>query len=73
MAAKTTIKYMPTRTFRGVRKSRGKARASAALVYIPKKIDSVVLGSVLQFSWEIKTKKNKQICQIKPIKNTDRD
>lgn len=57
MAAKTTIKYMPTRTFRGVRKSRGKARASAALVYIPKKIDSVVLGSVLQFSWEIKTEK----------------
>ena len=72
MAAKTTIKYMPTRTFRGVSKSRGKARASAALVYIPKKIDSIVLGSVLQFSWE-KTEKKKQICQIKPIKKTDRD
>ena len=50
---------MPTRTFRGVSKSRGKARASAALVYIPKKIDSVVLESVLQFSWEIKTEKKK--------------
>ena len=62
MAAKTTIKYMPTRTFRGVRKSRGKARASAALVYIPKKIDSVVLGSVLRFSWEIKTEtKNRYV------------
>lgn len=64
MAAKTTIKYMPTRTFRGVRKSRGKARASAALVYIPKKIDSVVLGSVLQFSWEIKTEKNNRYVKL---------
>ena len=50
---------MPTRTFRGVSKSRGKARASAALVYIPKKIDSVVLESVLQFSWENKDRKKK--------------
>lgn len=64
MAAKTTIKYMPTRTFRGVRKSRGKARASAALVYIPKKIDSVVLGSVLQFSWEIKTEKKTRYVKL---------
>lgn len=64
MAAKTTIKYMPTRTFRGVRKSRGKARASAALVYIPKKIDSVVLGSVLQFSWEIKTEKKNRYVKL---------
>lgn len=61
MAAKTTIKYMPTRTFRGVRKSRGKARARAALVYIPKKIDSVVLESVLQFSWEKTEKKNRYV------------
>lgn len=64
MAAKTTIKYMPTRTFRGVRKSRGKARASAALVYIPKKIDSVVLESVLQFSWEIKQKKKNRYVKL---------
>lgn len=64
MAAKTTIKYMPTRTFRGVRKSRGKARASAALVYIPKKIDSIVLGSVLQFSWEIKTEKKTRYVKL---------
>lgn len=64
MAAKTTIKYMPTRTFRGVRKSRGKARASAALVYIPKKIDSVVLESVLQFSWEIKTEKKNRYVKL---------
>lgn len=64
MAAKTTIKYMPTRTFRGVRKSRGKARASAALVYIPKKIDSVVLESVLQFSWEIKTEKKLTVTEL---------
>lgn len=64
MAAKTTIKYMPTRTFRGVSKSRGKARASAALVYIPKKIDSVVLESVLQFSWEIKTEKKLTVTEL---------
>lgn len=64
MAAKTTIKYMPTRTFRGVSKSRGKARASAALVYIPKKIDSIVLGSVLQFSWEIKTEKKLTVTEL---------
>lgn len=64
MAAKTTIKYMPTRTFRGVSKSRGKARASAALVYIPKKIDSVVLESVLQFSWEIKTEKKTRYVKL---------
>ena len=64
MAAKTTIKYMPTRTFRGVSKSRGKARASAALVYIPKKIDGVVLESVLQFSWEIKTEKKNRYVKL---------
>lgn len=64
MAAKTTIKYMPTRTFRGVSKSRGKARASAALVYIPKKIDSVVLESVLQFSWEIETEKKTRYVKL---------